>query len=81
MEGAFLLVAVKYEDVSYHINFTCKIKKQEPSFIVSKYKKLWTLQLFVHCLAPDTADDLAWCDNVTAVIVQFQPELVGQSGK
>jgi protein phosphatase 1G len=43
------------------------------------------LQLFDHCLAPNTLGDGTGCDNMTAVIVQFRPELVnhddGKSGK
>lgn len=30
------------------------------------------LQLFDHCLAPDTLGDGTGCDNMTAVIVQFK---------
>jgi protein phosphatase 1G len=37
------------------------------------------LQLFDHCLAPDTLGDGTGCDNMTAVIVQFRPELVNQN--
>jgi hypothetical protein len=37
------------------------------------------LQLFDHCLAPNTLGDGTGCDNMTAVIVQFQPELLDQN--
>ncbi|KAJ1530442.1 hypothetical protein ONE63_005347 [Megalurothrips usitatus] len=32
-------------------------------------------ELFDHCLAPNTLGDGTGCDNMTAVIVQFRPEL------
>ena len=34
------------------------------------------LQLFEHCLAPDTMGDGTGCDNMTAVIVRFKPGFV-----
>ena len=34
------------------------------------------LQLFEHCLAPDTMGDGTGCDNMTAVIVKFKPGFV-----
>ena len=37
------------------------------------------LQLFDHCLAPKTFGDGTGCDNMTAVIVQFRPELANSS--
>lgn len=37
------------------------------------------MQLFDHCLAPNTLGDGTGCDNMTAVIVQFQPELMDQN--
>lgn len=36
-------------------------------------------KLFDHCLAPNTLGDGTGCDNMTAVIVQFQPELLDQN--
>ena len=39
------------------------------------------LQLFDHCLAPNTLGDGTGCDNMTAVIVQFQTELVNQDDR
>ncbi|XP_021927552.1 probable protein phosphatase CG10417 isoform X2 [Zootermopsis nevadensis] len=36
-------------------------------------------ELFDHCLAPNTLSDGTGCDNMTAVIVQFRPELVNKS--
>lgn len=35
-----------------------------------------SLQLFDVCLAPNTAGDGTGCDNMTAVIVQFQPTML-----
>lgn len=32
-------------------------------------------KLFSTCLAPNTCGDGTGCDNMTAVIIQFQPEL------
>ena len=34
------------------------------------------MQLFEHCLAPDTMGDGTGCDNMTAVIVRFKPGFV-----
>ena len=34
------------------------------------------LQLFEHCLAPDTMGDGTGCDNMTAVIVKFKPGFI-----
>ena len=46
------------------------------------YKKLdGCLQLFDHCLAPNTLGDGTGCDNMTAVIVQFRPELANQNDR
>jgi len=39
------------------------------------------LQLFDHCLAPNTLGDGTGCDNMTAVIVQFRPELANQNDR
>lgn len=33
---------------------------------------MYVLQLFDHCLAPDTLGDGTGCDNMTAVIVKFK---------
>lgn len=30
-------------------------------------------QLFMHCIAPDTSGDGTGCDNMTSIIVTFQP--------
>ena len=38
--------------------------------------KSFILQLFEHCLAPDTMGDGTGCDNMTAVIVKFKPGFV-----
>lgn len=37
------------------------------------------MQLFDHCLAPDTLGDGTGCDNMTAVIVQFKSSKVAES--
>ena len=34
------------------------------------------MQLFEHCLAPDTMGDGTGCDNMTAVIVKFKPGFI-----
>lgn len=36
-------------------------------------------ELFDHCLAPNTLGDGTGCDNMTAVIVQFRPDLMNQN--
>ena len=36
--------------------------------------KIFSFQLFDHCLAPDTMGDGTGCDNMTAVIVKFRPD-------
>lgn len=37
---------------------------------------IYTFQLFTKCLAPNTCGDGTGCDNMTAVIIQFQPLLL-----
>ncbi|KAG1665821.1 Protein phosphatase 1G [Nymphon striatum] len=37
-------------------------------------------EMFMHCLAPDSAGDGTGCDNMTAVIVKFKPALCEESG-
>jgi len=60
----------------------CKIKLWAFLCGISVYKKLDNcLQLFDHCLAPNTLGDGTGCDNMTAVIVQFQPELMNQDDR
>lgn len=43
---------------------------------------MFVAQLFDHCLAPDTMGDGTGCDNMTCVIVTFQPSAgaAGASG-
>lgn len=36
------------------------------------------LQIFDHCLAPDTSGDGSGCDNMTCIIVVFDDELMLQ---
>lgn len=36
---------------------------------------LFLLQLFHNCLAPNTIGDGTGCDNMTAIIVKFKPDL------
>lgn len=40
---------------------------------MSKSLVVCVLQLFDHCLAPDTLGDGTGCDNMTCVIVRFKP--------
>lgn len=34
---------------------------------------MMSLQLLDHCLAPDTSGDGTGCDNMTCIIITFQP--------
>ena len=53
---------------------TLFVKKKVPNFCrpISNTIKFF-LQLFDHCLAPDTMGDGTGCDNMTAVIAKLKP--------
>lgn len=39
------------------------------------FTSLYPFQLFHNCLAPNTLGDGTGCDNMTAIIVKFKPDL------
>ena len=62
-----------------HILF---VKKNVPNFCrpISNTIKFF-LQLFDHCLAPDTMGDGTGCDNMTAVIAKLKPNAFSNTEK
>ena len=61
---------------------TLFVKKNVPNFCrpISNTIKFF-LQLFDHCLAPDTMGDGTGCDNMTAVIAKLKPNAFSNTEK